>query len=342
MQNFTMPTMRPFTLSLITTFKCTSACTNCCFGCSPNIQQNKLMSFDEISRYIDIVCNTFPSISAVIFTGGECTLLGEDLIKSISKAHSLNKITRIVTNGHWAKNSDYLIREWVKAGLSEINFSTGFEHSKFVSTDTLFYAVEKCFEQESLQKIVINVEAFNNQNNVFNIKETIWYKNLNAKFKERLIILSSPWIKFHTSNLCSNDSNNASDKNIVINYDQGCNSILRDIHIDPYGKLLSCCGLSSESTNYLNNGSIISDDLLSAYESGYYDLFKLWIFTDGPYKILKQLGFSDIPTNRHICEYCHFITSNQAIINRLKEEGIGNAKSILLNYHLKLKRLNYL
>lgn len=302
------------------------------------------MSFDEISRYIDIVCNAFPSISAVIFTGGECSLLEEDLTKSISKAHSLNKITRIVTNGHWAKNSGYLINEWVKAGLNEINFSTGFEHSKFVSTDTLFYAVEKCFEQESLQKIVINVEAFNNQNNntnALNIKETTWYKILNTKYKERLIILSSPWIKFHTKSLRSNDSDNTLSNDLVMNYDQGCNSILRDIHIDPYGKLLSCCGLSSESTNYLNNGSIINEDLHSAYESGYYDLFKLWLFTDGPYKILKQLGFSDIPTNRHICKYCHFITSNQNIVNQLKKEGIKNARSILLNYHLKLKRLNY-
>lgn len=204
--------------------------------------------------------------------------------------------------------------------------------------------MEKCFEQESLQKIVINVEAFNNQNNntnALNIKETTWYKILNTKYKERLIILSSPWIKFHTKSLRSNDSDNTLSNDLVMNYDQGCNSILRDIHIDPYGKLLSCCGLSSESTNYLNNGSIINEDLHSAYESGYYDLFKLWLFTDGPYKILKQLGFSDIPTNRHICEYCHFITSNQNIVNQLKKEGIKNARSILLNYHLKLKRLNY-
>ena len=43
------------------------------------------------------------SIQLCVFTGGECTLLGEDLFKSIKLAKSMGLMTRIVTNGFWAK-----------------------------------------------------------------------------------------------------------------------------------------------------------------------------------------------------------------------------------------------
>lgn len=66
-----MDIINPQILTLITTYKCTAACENCCFNCSP--QYSRLMSISEIKEYISTCKATFPSIKVVVFTGGECT-----------------------------------------------------------------------------------------------------------------------------------------------------------------------------------------------------------------------------------------------------------------------------
>lgn len=68
-----MPIILPKILTLITTYRCTASCHNCCFGCSPNY--GKMMSIEEIKKYISVCKEVFPSIRIVVFTGGECTLL---------------------------------------------------------------------------------------------------------------------------------------------------------------------------------------------------------------------------------------------------------------------------
>ena len=45
-----------------------------------------------------------PSIKVVVFTGGECTLLKDDLISAICFCTNLGLKTRIVSNGHWGKS----------------------------------------------------------------------------------------------------------------------------------------------------------------------------------------------------------------------------------------------
>lgn len=35
----------PTTITLVSTFRCTSQCENCCFGCSP--KEGKSMTYDE-------------------------------------------------------------------------------------------------------------------------------------------------------------------------------------------------------------------------------------------------------------------------------------------------------
>ena len=96
--------INPHTLTLITTYRCTASCPNCCFNCSPSPVNKKTMTIQEIKSYIALVKKTFPSIKVVVFTGGECTLLNDDLYEGISFAKKLGLSTRIVTNGHWCDN----------------------------------------------------------------------------------------------------------------------------------------------------------------------------------------------------------------------------------------------
>lgn len=97
----------------------------------------------------------------VIFTGGECTLLKEDLFEAINYASSLGLATRVVTNGYWAKTDESakeMVERLVSAGLTEINFSAGDEHAKFVPLDRIVHAVKTCAENPSFSNVVINIE----------------------------------------------------------------------------------------------------------------------------------------------------------------------------------------
>ncbi len=63
------------------------------------------MKYEEIKYYIDLSISEFSSIKTVVFTGGECTLLGiRTLAKCINYASSKGLATRIVSNGHWGNS----------------------------------------------------------------------------------------------------------------------------------------------------------------------------------------------------------------------------------------------
>lgn len=68
---------------IVPTFRCTAECKECCFECSPSIQ--KRLSWSDIKEFIDEVAN-FESIKILVWSGGECFLLGEELRKGIEYA----------------------------------------------------------------------------------------------------------------------------------------------------------------------------------------------------------------------------------------------------------------
>jgi len=75
--------IRPHTLSLITTYQCTSQCNGCCFSCSPGKVER--LSTAKMASLID-EATSIPSIKVIVFTGGEATLLGDDLVFLIEQA----------------------------------------------------------------------------------------------------------------------------------------------------------------------------------------------------------------------------------------------------------------
>ena len=66
----------PHTLSLITTHRCTAACDHCCFSCSPDVQDH--IPIPNLYRYIHEAAE-IKTIKVIVFTGGECFLLGKEL-----------------------------------------------------------------------------------------------------------------------------------------------------------------------------------------------------------------------------------------------------------------------
>jgi len=88
-----------------------------------------------------------PSMRVVVFTGGECFLLKDNLNQLIAHATERGFSTRCVTNGYWATSRDQATRrvsELCKAGLKEINFSTGTFHARYVPIERVVYGAYAC------------------------------------------------------------------------------------------------------------------------------------------------------------------------------------------------------
>ena len=149
----------PHTLSLITTHHCTASCDNCCFDCSPKI--TKRLSLETMKRLI-LDTNNIPSISSVVFTGGECFTLKEDLNELVLLASSLGHNTRCITNGYWAVSicaATRRLESLVKNGLKEINFSTGTFHQKYVKQSNIINGVLASVDLGL--RVVVNIEYCN-------------------------------------------------------------------------------------------------------------------------------------------------------------------------------------
>src|SRR5262249_18484162 len=97
----------------------------------------------------------------VVFTGGEPTLAGRDLLTAIDRAATHGMVVRIVTNCYWAAKRHVArrrVQTFVDAGLNEINFSTGDQHTRFVPLDNVIRATHASLEA-GLRTIVIMVET---------------------------------------------------------------------------------------------------------------------------------------------------------------------------------------
>lgn len=81
------------------------------------------MSDLVLEKFLDQIPSV-PSIQVVVFTGGEATLHLDALKKGLFRAKEQGKITRVVSNGWWAKSPDHALRfldDLQQAGLDEIN-----------------------------------------------------------------------------------------------------------------------------------------------------------------------------------------------------------------------------
>lgn len=332
--------MHPHSLSLITTYQCTSQCPNCCFNCSPLKQ--RVMTINEIKSYIDMSTNYYTSIKTVIFTGGECSLLGIDtLTNAINYAQKKGLSTRIVTNANWASNKNkalFFISQLAIAGLDELNISTGDEHTSFVPITNVLYAIQAAITIKKIKSIVIAVEnqignKITNQYVIDRIKEFLTPKEIKLS-QDKLIIIADTWVRFSDikSHCKFNDSNNTDNTNI-----KGCDNIFTSININPNGEMLSCCGLAAEYSPFLRLGQLNSNNnIKELYENQFNDFLKIWLYTEGPSGIISYLEKHHVlKDNKHECSFCLNLLSDHNYIQKLLNTEVTKIKAEFLKLDLK-------
>lgn len=328
----------PTTISLINTFKCTSACKNCCFQCSPaNVSR---MSLDDMKKYIDECLKYYAdSIKIVVITGGECMINRNDVFSILAYIQSLGLSSRIVTNAFWAvtyKDSYDVMSRLKDVGLKEINFSTGDEHQMFVPWRYVRNAaVSAC---RLGYEPIINVESHSESKFSINsvLKDAVVRGYV---LKGQLHFEQGVWMGFEEGSINAPRGfvQNKRKRNLR------CENLYRAITINPYGEVLACCGLTSEQNPFLRLGNIGKCDVKTIYESAFDDLLKIWLYVDGPHAILRYINEKrDEKSNielGHLCDACRSIFKQEENLKLLRECHGEIAGRVILKYNLLSQRV---
>ncbi len=333
--NNIIPT-KPTTLTLITTNHCTSACYNCCFQCSPK-KKDKL-SIKDMKYYIDQVKREYPSVCLLVLTGGECFTYKEELSEVINYASSKHNLyCRIISNAFWANtydNAKKCLMPYIKAGLNEINFSTGDEHLEFVPFE---YIKNACIASVELGLTpIINIES--QKDKIFTSKDFLKDEKMAKLYIEnKLKITNGIWVSFKKKKQYSTNS----PQYLMCDHTR-CENLFSAINIDSHHRMLACCGIAVKYIKYLDLGNLKTHSIKKLFENQFYDFIKIWLYVEGPHEILHFIAkYTNIKIEKydslHDCQVCAIILNNEFLLNILRKKY----KEVYTNIILKYNALNY-
>jgi hypothetical protein len=308
----------PDTMTVIATYQCTAACEHCCFGSHPGI--TKRLPLERILHHIDQAA-ALGSISLVVFTGGECFLLGEDLVKAVARCTEHGLSSRCVSNAYWAVTEEAALarlRPLAEAGLGDLNVSTGDAHQAFVPLDRIINAMRAATSLNMRALVVVEAQ----ERRAFSADalraDSRWAElDAHADGNQAPVVFESPWMSMDPSApVTQAERKLASRRNLARR--AGCDSVLRTIVVTPEERLGACCGLTREQIPELNVGSLRDQPLQSLVNAMFDDFMKIWIALDGPDHILawaaeKDPGILWEGRFAHHCDSCRFMYSDPRV-----------------------------
>ena len=333
--------IRPRALTILGTYRCTASCQNCCFASNPTIRLR--LSLSDILAFIE-EGSAYSSVKLVVFSGGECFLLGDDLNTAIEYATKKGLRTRCVTNGYWAKSLEHgrnRLRRLKDSGLKELNISTGDYHQQYVSVETVINAA--CLGVELLENTLIVVEMQRERKvSAARIMEDRRIRDLltdpsAAKFR----IIESPWMPMNEEErIDQNPERILNRDNVYLRH--GCRSIFTTVVLTPNKRLGFCCGLSRELIPELNStGPMMGlQDLL--LEAGS-DFIKIWLFVDGPERILQWAASKDANIDwegryAHHCHACLALFQDSRVREVIRNHYSERVDDVLMRYSVLLRK----
>ncbi len=330
----------PSHLTILPTYRCTAACAQCCFESNPHVEGR--IPIERILGYIDQAATDFPTLKLVVFSGGECFLLRDDLDRAIARAASHNLATRCVTNGYWA-TSRRAARERIaplyEAGLTELNFSTGDDHQKFVPFERIVCGATTAAEFGIAALIVVE----GSKEARFTMKDVLGHPEI-AEFigsspaRDRLMLLNNIWIPFQDEAAIT-QADEVYRRQERLDRFQGCDNVLENMVITPHERLASCCGLTFEHIPEMKLGDARTRRLRELYDGQLEDFIKIWLRVDGPEKIFHfatqkdpNLSFPDGAT--HPCQTCAALFLNPRVRKALEEHYLEKVPEVMFRYQM--------
>jgi hypothetical protein len=329
--------MEARTLTLVVTYQCTAACYQCCFGCHP--QKKIRMPQQRLLNYIDQAADT-RSVENVVFTGGECFLLGRDLKEAIRRATDRGLSTRCVTNGYWAtslSSARRRLQEFFDIGLREINFSTGDFHQDFVPYSNVVYGAVAAYELGMGIALMVETHKERSFTTEVLLKETV-LGEIYRQDPEGMHIIEGVWISMQNDHSFNYDEylyRGPNNPNLM----HGCSHLLSNMVVTPDEKYLACCGLTAPQIPELCLGDARFEPLASIAARADKDLLRLWLRLEGPDSIVAFLQDRDSSlqypwNNAHPCQTCRNIFHSDDIRAALQKYAREKETELMFRYYL--------
>lgn len=321
--------MAPSSATVITTYQCTAACKDCCFESNPNLRGR--LSSEEIIGFLREAKEAFDSLKLVVFSGGEPLLLGDSLFESIAAASELGLLTRVVTNGYWGKTQGLANKTATRlaaAGLSEINISTGTDHSAYVSLDSVASAIEALASHGIPNRVTVESENAGDgvMDRILNHPAVV---NAMNRHQGLTSFQTNSWMPFHEDS----QRRPLPTKNVVAS---PCKQLFNNIVLTPHKQLSACCGLTFEHIQDLKLGRYEKGLLKAAYSSQFDDFLKVWIAVDGPLKIVERVMGSKasavLGEIHHGCQACAILHNSPTVRERLVETYSEHVPDVLSRF----------
>jgi len=296
----------------------------------------------------------------VVLTGGEPSLMKhEELLTYFRFVKKETKIglTRIVTNGHWAKSYDRsynILKEWKEAGLDELNVSCGEYHQEFVPIDNVIHAFKAADDLKYLTVLLAGEFIKSEQ-------ATITPYDFERKLGRRIIQTTelSPFVHRFVGFNCNSVMNvgRGSDNIIpdqipVMPYERiksNCDHLINSLAFQPDGKVDACCGVMVRNHPILSFGNWREETIAQLLQQFHDDLIINWIRYLGVKDMKKWLQRKDpciVFKNEYInsCDICNDILCNERCLKLLHKHGIERRDDIILQKAMKeatIFNLNY-
>jgi hypothetical protein len=323
----------PTSITILPTYRCNAACEQCCFESNPDVVGR--LSRSQLLDSIREAKAAFPALKMIVFSGGECFLLKQDLYDAIALAHELGLTTRCVTNAFWGKtqkNAEAVVAKLLAAGVTEINISTGRDHQRWVP----FPSVETAASALVAAGIpaLVTVEADGKDSDcVRAAAESKIFVELLKTHPALFRLQQNVWMPFNTAF----DPTRTSADNASIY--EGCQQLYTNMVITPHAKLSSCCGLTFEHIPEMKLGDI-SRGLRSLAESQLDDFLKVWLAVDGPGTIMTRLFGDDVrdelKTVNHICHACVLMYKHPDVRAALRERAPEFVNEVMARFNLQV------
>ncbi|HWT06232.1 MAG TPA: radical SAM protein [Xanthomonadales bacterium] len=312
--------------------RCTAACDHCCIGSSP--RATGAIPVERMHSLID-EAKRIPSIERVVFTGGECFLLGRDLDGLIAHAHELELETRVITNAYWAVN-EHAARQRIAAlhtaGLDQMMISTGTFHQRFVPVERVVFAARAAAAASIPARIAIEVcdqQTFD---------ESILRDGLSVEIAARRVFLGhDPW----TLDVAGRGQSRVSNDELLANGGAGravgrCADILDTITVTPDQQVLACCGFPMEQLPHLRIAALGDEALDELVRDAPNDLLKIWLHVAGPHGIAEFVaryvpGY-ELPPSVSICQACAALQLDPQAMAVVTEHGGEIVESIFATF----------